>query len=101
MARRVSGVTYAEAFRTDAADVWDYVGAESPDRADAVIDAVTEAIALLSDYPKAGRVRDELGAGVRSFAMPAGRYVIYYRVIGGGIEALRLLHTSRDVDGLL
>lgn len=94
------GVTYAEAFRADAAEVWDYIGAESPDRADAVIDAVTEAVALLAEHPRAGRVRDELGADVRSFAVPTGRHVIYYRAVGDGIEALRLLHTSRDVDGL-
>ena len=101
MARRVLGVVYAAAFRADAAEVWDYVGTESPDRADAVIDAVTETIALLVEHPRAGRVRDELGAGVRSFAVPAGRHVIYYRVAGEGVEALRLLHSSRDVEGLL
>lgn len=100
MARHVPGVTYAAAFRADAAEVWDYIGAESPDRADAVIDAVTEAVALLVEHPRAGRARDELGAGVRSFAVPTGRHVVYYRVAGEGIEALRLLHTSRDVEGL-
>lgn len=100
MPKRILGVTYAAAFRTDAAEVWDYIGAESPDRADAVIDAVTETIALLVEHPRAGRTRDALGTGIRSFAVPTGRHVIYYRVAVGGIEALRLLHTSRDIEGL-
>ena len=99
--RDSSGVVYAEAFRADAAEAWDYVGAESPDRADALIEAVREAIALLAEHPRAGRARDEIGPGVRSFTMPAGRHVVYYRVAeSGGIVALRLLHSSRDAAGL-
>ena len=95
------GVTYTEAFRADAAEAWDYVGAESPARADALLDAVAEAVALLAERPHAGRARDELGPGVRSFVVAAGRHVVYYRMDGGGgITALRLLHTSRDLAGL-
>ena len=46
-----------------------------------------------------GRSREELGPGLRSFGV--GRYVIYYRVLGEEhIEAVRFLHSARDIEGL-
>ena len=92
-------VVYSPDFRSDAAEVWDYIGTESPERADAVLDAVEETISLLLQHSHIGRTRDHIGPGVRSF-LAASRYVIYYRVLPDGIEALRLLHTSRDLEGL-
>jgi len=52
----------------------------------------------LGEMPGMGREREELGAGLRSFA--AGRYVIFYREREDGIEVVRVLHGARDVDSL-
>ncbi|MBL1278196.1 MAG: type II toxin-antitoxin system RelE/ParE family toxin [Ectothiorhodospiraceae bacterium] len=40
--------------------------------------------------------RPELTADLRSF--PVDRYVLYYRANTGGIELVRVLHGSRDIN---
>ena len=39
---------------------------------------------------------DELAPGIRSF--PFGRYLVFYLPIGDGIDVVRVLHGTRDVD---
>jgi toxin ParE1/3/4 len=43
-----------------------------------------------------GRRRDELAPGLRSF--PAGRYVIFYLPLTDGVDIVRVLHGSRDIE---
>ena len=45
-----------------------------------------------------GRARDELSPGIRS--MPFGRYVIFYAPLADGIDIIRVLHSSRDIDAV-
>jgi len=45
-----------------------------------------------------GRARDELASGVRSF--PFGRYVVFYAPLDDGIDIVRVLHGSRDIDAI-
>jgi len=49
----------------------------------------------LAKSPHMGRNRSRLAPELRSH--PHGRYVIFYRVIDGGIEIVRVLHASRDI----
>ncbi len=92
-------IRHTASFKRDAADVWDFVGQDAPDRADRLLDDVDEALTMLARYPLSGRSRPELAPDVRSF--PVGRFLVYYLPLGGGgVVALRLLHTSRDVEGL-
>jgi len=48
----------------------------------------------LSDNPRLGRPRPELGDGVIS--MPYERHVIFYELFGGRCHILRVLHHARD-----
>ena len=43
-----------------------------------------------------GRPRDELAPGLRSFAF--GRYVVFIQPLADGIDVVRVLHSSRDID---
>jgi toxin ParE1/3/4 len=54
---------------------------------------------MLSNFQDAGRSREELAPGLRSFLVK--QYVIFYRVIPEGIEVIRVLHGSRDMDQVL
>jgi len=80
----------------DIAGVWDHIAADSLRAADRWIDQLDEQFRLLATQPLMGRARDELLHGLRSF--PFGRYVIFYEPIDGGIDVVRVLHSSRDVD---
>jgi plasmid stabilization system protein ParE len=53
-----------------------------------VVDTITAKFGLLARYPAAGRSREDLGTGVRSFA--ADGYLIVYEY--GELDALTILH---------
>lgn len=59
----------------DVLDVWAHIAVDSTHQADAW---------------------DELATGIRSF--PVGRYVVYYLVVEGAIDVVRVLHASRDIE---
>lgn len=65
-----------------------------PDAADHLMDEIEQCFRLLTRYPKAGRLRTEIGTGVRSF--PIQNYVIYYSEQPRQIRIARILHGSRD-----
>lgn len=81
----------------DLFEIWDYIADDSEARADAFIDMLDQKFFTLASNPGLGRTRDELAEGLRSF--PVGRYVIFYRAIPEGIEIVRVLHGSRDIEG--
>ena len=78
-----------------------YIATESGSVASAErqIEALTDRFELLASHPEIGRVRDDLGAGRRTF--PVEHYVILYRVRGPDILILRVVHSRRDLDTLL
>lgn len=82
--------------RSDLIEIWDYIADDSEARADAFIDRIDEVIRSLALSPYIGRSREELAEGLRSF--PVERYVIFYRVATIGIEIVRVLHGSRDIN---
>jgi toxin ParE1/3/4 len=81
---------------TDILEIWDYIAEDSLDEADLWVDRLDEKLGLLATQPSMGRARNELAAGLRSF--PFGRYVIFYVPLADGIDVVRVLHSSRDVD---
>jgi toxin ParE1/3/4 len=83
---------------TDLAEIWAYIAEDSPDRADAFVDLVDSKLQTLSRRPGLGRRRPELHSDVRSFAV--GRYVVFYLPLSSGIEVVRVIHGSRDIESL-
>ncbi|HSU24481.1 MAG TPA: type II toxin-antitoxin system RelE/ParE family toxin [Pyrinomonadaceae bacterium] len=59
-------------------------------------DRLVERFQTLAANPKAGRERDDLGEGLRSF--PFGNYLIFYRIWAGKVAITRVLHGARDLD---
>ena len=83
----------------DLDDIWDYIAEDSPDRATAFLQSIEEKILNLAETPHIGRARPELLSLLRSF--PIGKYVIFYQPIDNGIEVVRVLHGSRDINDIL
>ena len=75
-----------------------YIAQDEVEASDRFIDAVHEKLDLLATIPEAGRARDELAPGLRSF--PAGNYIIFYQPVEGGIDVVRVLHAARDIPSL-
>ena len=79
----------------DLIEIWEYIAADSIDRADAFIDIVDDKLSTLATQPGMGRTRDELMAELHSF--PVGRYILFYELFTDGIALVRVLHSARDI----
>ena len=85
--------------RQDVLAIWRYIANNDESAADRFIDLLTHYFRLLGDNPHAGRPRDELRPGYRSF--PVGEHLIFYRIADPGIQILHVVHGRRDLERLL
>ena len=90
---RVTRRPQAEA---DILEIWDYIAEDSIVEADRWVDRLDEKLLLWATQPMMGRARDELVAGIRSLSF--GRYVVFFEPLADGIDVVRVLHGSRDID---
>ena len=64
--------------------------------ADRWMDRLDEKLSLWATQPMMGHTRDELSPGIRSLSF--GRYVVFFEPLTDGIDVVRVLHGSRDID---
>jgi toxin ParE1/3/4 len=77
--------------------IWDYyVGIAGRQTAENVVRKIGETIALIEEHPFAGRARNEVRAGLRSFA--AAPHVVFYRVIDDTPQIVRVLDGRQDIE---
>jgi toxin ParE1/3/4 len=77
--------------------IWDYyVGVAGRHTAEKVLRGIGDVIALIEDHPLAGRARDEVRPGLRSFA--ATPHVVFYRVVDDTPQIVRVLDGRQDID---
>lgn len=86
-----------QAFR-DLDDIAAYIGLDNPQAALRFLDSLESRFQLLAASPGIGRVRPDLGTGIRGF--PVEDHSIFYRQVSTGIEVVRVLHGSRDIEAL-
>ena len=80
----------------DILEIWDYIAEDSTVEADRWVDRLDERLSLWATQPMMGRARDELAPGIRSLSF--GRYVVFFEPLPDGIDVVRVLHGSRDID---
>ena len=85
--------------RQDVLRIWQLIADHNEPAADRFIDLLTHCFKLLGDNPYAGRRRDELRAGYRSF--PVGEYLIFYRIEDTGVRVQTVVHGRRNIEALL
>ena len=83
---------------TDLEDIHDFVAQDSPSAAARLVALIRERCFLLDDNPLMGRSRSELAPDLRSF--PIGNYIIFYRPADNGVQILRVVRGSRDIEAL-
>ena len=91
-------VKVAAAAEEDLKEIWAYVAEHNPEAAGRLIKEITGRFAFLRDYPQTGRKQDKLLVNLRSFAVKS--YIIFYQPFDGGVEILRVLHGSRDIESI-
>jgi toxin ParE1/3/4 len=95
----IRGVQTTPLAEQDLDEIWFTIASDDVSRADKFIDALSKRFVTLSRSPRAGRKRDELLPGLRSFAFR--NYVIFYSVSRDGVLIERVLHGARDVGKVL
>lgn len=85
--------------RLDALHIWMDIAADNQTAADRWMDRLVHHFEMLGRNPYAGRSRDELRPGYRSF--PVGQYLIFYRVQRQDVSIMHVLHGRRDLQSLL
>lgn len=82
--------------KKDMAQIYNYIAtASNRDRAITVLSKIRRRLKNLADNPAMGKGDDMLQPGVRMF--PSGIYIIFYRIVFGGILVDRVLHGARDI----
>jgi toxin ParE1/3/4 len=76
-----------------------FVESRSLDIADRLIESMSERFLLLGRHPRAGRRRDDLRPGLRTF--PIGDYLVLYRVEDDDVLIQRVVRASRNLAALL
>lgn len=66
--------------------------------AELFLNKLNDKFKLLIKFPQMGRRRDELYLGLRS--LPLENYLIFYRLVSGEIEVMRVLAGYRNLEGL-
>lgn len=89
----MAALRYSSAAEADLESITEYTlrtwGAA---QADLYLTALETCCESLATNPMLGRACDELRPGLRR--MEEGRHVIFYRLHGGGIRVIRILHQS-------
>jgi len=84
--------------QVDIDGIWDHIARDSLVKADRFIDRIEQRFELLATNPRLGVARDDLRPGLRGFRHAS--YLIYYRLIRGGIEVARVVHGARRQEAL-
>jgi toxin ParE1/3/4 len=81
----------------DREKIWDYYArVAGRHTAERILREIAEVIALIEDHPLAGRARNEVRPGLRSFA--ATPHVVFYRVVNDTPEIVRVLDGRQDIE---
>lgn len=97
-------VFLTEGAEGDLSEIHRYVArADSPGRADALLETLVRAAERLATSPERGRVPDELESlGIREYRqVTSGPYRLIYRVIREGVFVYLIADGRRDMQSLL
>ena len=89
-------VKVAAAAEEDLKEIWAYVAEYDTEAANKVVKEIIGKFAILRDYPHMGREQGGLLINLRSLAVKS--HIIFYQPTEDGIEILRVLHSSRNIE---
>ena len=82
------------------AEAWNYIATDRDQAAaNRTIDRIVMGLERLALFPLAGRPRDELSPGLRSYFIRP-RHTVFYRIRGERLEVAHVLHHARDLSHL-
>jgi toxin ParE1/3/4 len=91
----VADLRFSEQAERDLVEIGNFIARDNPANATRFIARLEDHCNLLARHPLIGRVRHDLLPGLRS--LPFGRYIIFYRLMDGVVEIVRVFHAARDL----
>jgi len=85
--------------KKDLDEIYTYIAKDSKRYASELHNKILNSIDSLTHLPHRGASQDELLMGSRSLCV--GSYFILYQVDNKNVSILRILHSSRDMHGIL
>lgn len=83
----------------DVSAIWSYIARDNASAADRMVDRFTDTFERIAEFPESGeRYPHPQGELRRVIVSP---YLIFYRLSGGEIDIVRVLHGSRRWEDLL
>ncbi|MBD6614749.1 type II toxin-antitoxin system RelE/ParE family toxin [Komarekiella sp. 'clone 1'] len=94
----MSRCIFAPSARLDLKEISSYINRFNPDAARKLKERIKQQCKLLADFPNMGQSCDNFASGLRSF--PVEDYLIFYRLIDGGVAIVRVVSGYRDLETL-
>ena len=82
----------------DLDDAWDYIAQFNVAAANRLIRQIGHRCDVLATNIEVGEARPDVAPSRRQFTL--GNYVILFRLLDDGIELVRVIHASRDLQAL-
>ena len=93
-------VRITPAAEADLEVIGDWIAQDSPERALTFVEELREACLTLAEIPEGyALVPRYADAGIRRRVY--GNYLIFYRILGGEIQVLHILHGAREYEAIL
>jgi toxin ParE1/3/4 len=77
--------------RRDLKLIRNYIAADNPNRATAMIDRILDRCSLLGASPAQGRIREDLDVSFELRSVPVYPYVVFYRTVDNVVQVLRVI----------
>ncbi|WP_291692937.1 type II toxin-antitoxin system RelE/ParE family toxin [Bradyrhizobium sp.] len=92
-----SPVVWSPEALDDINHVWDYyANVAGRTSADKILRDIAKVVAMLRDFPRAGRARDEIRNGLRSLSI--NTQIVFYRLKDDRPQIVRVLDGRQDLD---
>lgn len=82
----------------DLDEIFDYFAARSVEAGEKFASEFKKKCQYLTQFPNIGRSYAELKPNLRG--IPLMGYIIFYQVVGGGVEIVRVLSAYRDLESM-
>ena len=93
-------VTIRPEAEEDLAKIYDIIADENPAAAMRSVDGIRDLSMSLDHFPRRGKPRDDVVAGVRTLVYRK-RATIAYRILGDTVEVTRVFYAGRDYEAIL
>ncbi len=91
-------IKFSAVAEEDLMGVWDYFARHDENAAGKLVKEINKKLFLLRDNPLIEREQNQYLLGLRSFIVKD--FFIFYLTLDDGIEVLRVLHSSRDIESI-